>query len=840
MKFKRIISAGLCVLSIFTSSLANASILGSETVKHARLNIGKGAVLETNVFYSDQSGVGNQSEYFVEYTPNTDLVPTVVNGDIYGKLTASSMAQSMLDSGDYPTMLINSDFFAINTGIPLSHQVVDGVLTVMDANGMDAIGFNEDGTAFISYLTMGVEVRKEDVSVSMGAVNKLRQPYAIYMFTDKFSDTTKATTQGVNVVIGSVTGKLSPGSTIEGIVESVTEDEGAVAIGKDKLVLSADINAPAEQVEMLRQFAVGDKVDITVSAEGDVRWNDAKHILGAWGGRIVRNSEIVDVDEAAAPRTAFGIKEDGTLIFYALDGRKTGHSYGARLKTLAKRMLELGCVDAVNLDGGGSTTIGAIYPGGGSFSVINKPSDGAERKVATFIGLVNTAPRTGAADKLFIYPYIGNYLSGATVQFSAFATDENYYRTDVPDGLVFTSPDGSVSHDGKLKITGDGSATVRADAGGISASIALSCYSTPTSITVKNSSGNKTVSTLTLSPGESVDLNAYAYVGNKSLIGDDSCFTWQCSDDIGTIDSSGKFTATDEKAKGTISISAGDYTKTISVDVRVKKPYIDISFEEDNNGEVAIRLDTDDAIELTDADISVKADGKEVEAALNGRKINLVFSDNKAHKITVTAVNTGGYKTVAGYTTKGNSYDNIFADIEESYWARDYIAYMNSFGVVNGIAENSKIYFKPANNITRAEFAVMIANLIGIDPLDFEKENTGFIDSGSIPAWCINHIKALNTLGIMTGKEVDTGIMFDSSATLTRAEAVAVISRLLPDNIETKESSFADKGSIPLWSADAFTKLTSLGVLKGYDDNTVKPQNNITRAEAIKMLYEVY
>ena len=152
MQFKRILSASLCALYMFFGTTANASVLGTETIKHARIEIGKGAVLETNVFYGDQSGVGNQSEYFVEYTPNTELVPTVITGDIYGYKTVSAVAKELMESGENPTMLINSDFFATNTGIPLSHHVVDGIVTVMDANDMDAIGFNYDGTAFISHL----------------------------------------------------------------------------------------------------------------------------------------------------------------------------------------------------------------------------------------------------------------------------------------------------------------------------------------------------------------------------------------------------------------------------------------------------------------------------------------------------------------------------------------------------------------------------------------------------------------------------------------------------------------------------------------------------------------
>lgn len=63
------------------------------------------------------------------------------------------------------------------------------------------------------------------------------------------------------------------------------------------------------------------------------------------------------------PRTALGVRNDGSVVFYTVDGRLSGHSKGVTLAQLANRMLELGCVEAVNLDGGGSTAIHSIYPG---------------------------------------------------------------------------------------------------------------------------------------------------------------------------------------------------------------------------------------------------------------------------------------------------------------------------------------------------------------------------------------------------------------------------------------------------------------------------------------------
>ena len=87
------------------------------------------------------------------------------------------------------------------------------------------------------------------------------------------------------------------------------------------------------------------------------------------------------------PRTAMGIKQDGTLLLLTVDGR-TERATGMSLAALAEYLVSLGAIHAINLDGGGSTT--AYVRGEG---VVNFPSDngvsdaGGERPVSTVLGL---------------------------------------------------------------------------------------------------------------------------------------------------------------------------------------------------------------------------------------------------------------------------------------------------------------------------------------------------------------------------------------------------------------------------------------------------------------------
>ena len=96
--------------------------------------------------------------------------------------------------------------------------------------------------------------------------------------------------------------------------------------------------------------------------------------------RVAEEKIAADIAKGRAPRTALGIKKDGTLLLVVVDGRNN-NSAGLTLVELATYMLRLGAREAVNFDGGGSSVM-AI-----NGLVVNKPSDGKERPVSIGLGL---------------------------------------------------------------------------------------------------------------------------------------------------------------------------------------------------------------------------------------------------------------------------------------------------------------------------------------------------------------------------------------------------------------------------------------------------------------------
>ena len=143
--------------------------------------------------------------------------------------------------------------------------------------------------------------------------------------------------------------------------------------------------------------------------------------------------------------------------------------------------------------------------------------------------------------------------------------------------------------------------------------------------------------------------------------------------------------------------------------------------------------------------------------------------------------------------------------------------------------------------MTRAEFAVMTANYLGINPSDYKVLTVPFADKDSLPSWAAVQIKALYTMGIMNGKTyADGSVRFDSTANVTRAEVVTVLTRVLGESIDTVPLNFSDIADVPSYALGGFTTMYSMGVVSGYDDGSLKPNKNITKAEAVKMIYGIY
>lgn len=168
----------------------------------------------------------------------------------------------------------------------------------------------------------------------------------------------------------------------DGVVTSVgIPATGQIPEGVTSLVERHQDGSP----RALDAISVGDTLTITTSVTSDA--GEVSAAIGANAMLVAGGAPITSSDTAVHPRTAIGFNEAGSVMYLlVVDGRQAT-STGLNLTQLGVLMHELGAYSAANLDGGGSTTLGAVAPGETDAAVPHSPSDGYERPVPNGIGL---------------------------------------------------------------------------------------------------------------------------------------------------------------------------------------------------------------------------------------------------------------------------------------------------------------------------------------------------------------------------------------------------------------------------------------------------------------------
>jgi hypothetical protein len=121
---------------------------------------------------------------------------------------------------------------------------------------------------------------------------------------------------------------------------------------------------------------------------------DAREVV-AGNTMVVENGRPVPhKSRARHPRTVVGLNaKQSELVIVVVDGRRPGISVGMSYAELAAEMIHLGCQQAINLDGGGSSVMAMRDAATGTFRILNHPSDGRERPVANVLGIsVESSP----------------------------------------------------------------------------------------------------------------------------------------------------------------------------------------------------------------------------------------------------------------------------------------------------------------------------------------------------------------------------------------------------------------------------------------------------------------
>jgi hypothetical protein len=233
-----------------------------------------------------------------------------------------------------------------------------------------------------------------------------------------------------------------------------------------------------EAAAKIRALTVGEEVNLSYGLSAAAT-QELQFAIGD-GGVIVENGAAKGGLEAAiAPRTAAGFKDGGhTLVLATWDGPGGTGNGGIGVNVEAQELVEEGVETAVNLDGGGSTTMVARALGAEAATVRNTPSDGEERSDPNGIG-VFVEPGDGAVHHMFINPgpHDGSaeeslrVFPGTHLAMTAQATDNHQAPVVPADGAVnWTASSGQIAG-GVLAAPADahGNITVRAASAGVDA-----------------------------------------------------------------------------------------------------------------------------------------------------------------------------------------------------------------------------------------------------------------------------------------------------------------------------------------------------------------------------------
>ena len=288
----------------------------------------------------------NVVEVNPELAKDYTLTPALASDTLSNKSTITSIAKNTNS-----IIALNGTYFKPQTGVPLGTLMINEKLYTGPIYDRVAMGIFDDG----------YDIARVQLNASFGTgkntvkVDNVNQPRMLSTYVLAYTPDW---------------GNLAAPTPKYGLQIAVSDNK-ITQISTSRLNIPKDGYVIAGPSSILGEFKVGDRVKLDVNTIPE--WKNVKHIISG-GPYLVKNNEVF-VDMTAQklgaiggknPRSAIGYTADNHLILVAVDGRE-GSSVGLTLIQLANLMKSAGCVNAMNLDGGGSTV---MYVNG---KVVNNP-----------------------------------------------------------------------------------------------------------------------------------------------------------------------------------------------------------------------------------------------------------------------------------------------------------------------------------------------------------------------------------------------------------------------------------------------------------------------------------
>lgn len=698
---------------------------------------------------------------------NGMLQPYVFSGEINGKYTLSSMIDWIEQGGHRVVAGINGDLYDTASGTPKGLVMHDGKIKSSGYAPDRVLAFDAEGIASLATIDLVYSLKAKtkeldventenieniedvenikDVEMEVDFFNVPHgESKGLHLFNRQYAPSTKTLGDCVEVILDTES-VYNTEPSIDGIITatvvSVTQNTSNSVIGDNQLVLSTV--ADSKSAPILSNLLLGSTVEIAVT-DNDGSMTDKTEAIGVYHV-IAEDGMVTATSNSLNPRTAIGIKSDGSLLLYGVDGRQSSVSSGLGLVDLAKHLVAQGCTTVLNMDGGGSTSFAVRYPGiNTNAGVINSPSQGSLRKLSNGLFLVYKEQGNGNAENLHVYSAMTLAMPGADVELKTYASDSYYEKVELPGEISYevTSGEGTINGEGVYTAgTEVGLEEITADCGHLSATANVNV--------VNDILFTPSVASLVIDPKGSKDINVIAKFGYAPVKTKDALFTWSCDEMIGTIDENGVFIATEQPAvDGNIYVEYGEKRKVIPVQIGGEK--------------------------ITFPDIQEHWAQDYIEM-LAGRRIVRGMEDNTFQPdVQLTRAQFLTMLAAASKEEVSNTAESGFADVLNTEWYYNYVNWGVAKGIVKGMDATT---FAPNANITREQMAIMLKNYASVANITLATEgNTAFTDNALISQWAMESVNAIAASSIMSGRPEGN---FDPQGLATRAESATVLYQML-------------------------------------------------------------
>ena len=518
---KKLISLVLAGAMLFLNCVP-AAAASNQLVMHNSSPITSGAVL-SNYTWDISDGKVKAAVLEIDLTdPYVQLEIVPGKGKFTQRATVSAMANRT-----NAIAMVNGDFYNTKAeGAPIGNTVIDGKLVSSQSylNGVYCLGITRDDKAYIEQFSFEGEVRASNgEKYGLSGLNKTfywEETTSLHSHLGRlhlYSDMWGGSKRGMDSYVGVPAEVMVKNNRV---IETAFDGGFDSAVPEGCYILHGDGKA----ADFLKNnMKVNDYIQMDYTYAPMKNWQMVigGHALLVDNGQPVKYTKDLSALGGVRARTAAGISKDGKKVYIvAVEGR-TSESKGITLGNLSLLMTRLGVWKAVNLDGGGSTTMVSRELGSTERTrVINPESNGSERSVVEGLGVFSTAPAGQIKGLMINGPQ--TLLIGETASYSIRAYDQYYNPVTSLQNVQLTEPTGlGILDNGKLTAKQAGTATIKALSGAVSTTLPVTIIGkdgiSKLKISIDNTefsdgSSHQLKAKVTLKNGTEKDVNATALI----------------------------------------------------------------------------------------------------------------------------------------------------------------------------------------------------------------------------------------------------------------------------------------------------------------------------------------